>query len=115
MTQCDPGDVVLVRFPFTDLTTTKQRPTIVSSPSQFVGRYGDVLVMALTSRPQAETKLRLEHWTQAGLPKPTWIKPLIATVSSDIVIRRLGALAKEDWPRVHAALQLLVAQPFLPR
>lgn len=35
MTTCEPGAVVLVRFPFTDLSTTKKRPALIVSPVTF--------------------------------------------------------------------------------
>lgn len=113
MTPCSPGDVVLVRFPFTDLETSKKRPAVVLSPTEYTSRYGDVVLLALTSQPQAEDQLRLTEWQHAGLPKPTWFKPLLATVSGDIIVRRLGAIAQNDRPRAANALKLLVADDFL--
>lgn len=114
MTACDPGDVVLVRFPFTDLATSKKRPALVLSPSEYARRYGDVVLLALTSQPQPEEELSLAEWRYAGLPKPTWVKPLIATVAANIIVRRLGAIAQDDWPRAVKAIKLLVASDFLP-
>jgi mRNA interferase MazF len=46
------GDIVLVPVPFTDLTTTRQRPVIVLSNDAY-HRYGDdMLVVAMTSNPK---------------------------------------------------------------
>ena len=42
-----PGDVVLVRLPFTDLTSSKKRPALVLSPPQFSTQHGDIVVLAL--------------------------------------------------------------------
>ncbi len=52
------GDVVLVPFPFTDLSTTKQRPALVVSSDQFNATRNDVLVAAITSQ-KAPLLLRL--------------------------------------------------------
>src|SRR5947209_2264626 len=71
MTRYDPGDVVLVRFPFTDLSSSKKRPALVLNPSKFTANHGDVVVLALTSQPQGDKSLQLRHWQKAGLPKPT--------------------------------------------
>jgi mRNA interferase MazF len=49
MTPCRQGDVVLLPFPFTDLTTTKQRPAVVISSEAFNARQRDVVVLAITS------------------------------------------------------------------
>jgi mRNA interferase MazF len=44
------GDVVLVSFPFTDLTSTKKRPAVVVSPDTFNARNEDVVLVAVTSQ-----------------------------------------------------------------
>ena len=61
MIPCESGDVVLVRFPFTDLATSKKRPALVLNPEEYFFRHGDIVVLALTSREQDE-ELRLQHW-----------------------------------------------------
>ena len=108
-----PGEVVLVRFPFTDLATTKKRPALVVSPVEYGPRYHDVVVLAMTSKPQPEDELRLQNWQNAGLPKPTWLKPLIATLATDVVERSLGKLADEDWPCAVKAVECLIAPQFV--
>ncbi|MHC5057728.1 MAG: type II toxin-antitoxin system PemK/MazF family toxin [Planctomycetota bacterium] len=111
-THSEPGDVVLLRFPFTDLASTKKRPALVVSPARFTESRGDIVVLALTSRPQRDDALRLADWQAVGLPKPTWIKPLIATLNAGLVVRRIGGLAEGDLPRVSVALRTLVADRF---
>lgn len=71
MTLYSPGAIVLVRFPFTLLHTAKKRPAVVISPAQYFQRYGDLVVLALTSRTQPEPFLALRHWQPAGLLGPT--------------------------------------------
>ncbi len=108
MTTCNPGDVVLVRYPFTDLAATKQRPAVVLSSPAYQRIHNDVAVIALTSQPQSDDQLQLQQWEQAGLPKPTWLKPLIATISAQIVERKLGALTEIDQRRVSTALRVII-------
>ncbi len=113
MTACNPGDVILVRFPFTDLAASKKRPALVLSPPEYSAMHGDLVVLALTSQPQSSDALRLDGWKDAGLPKPTWLKPIVATLSSRVVDRRIGILAECDIPRATAALRLAISQRFL--
>lgn len=114
MIACESGDVVLVRFPFTDLASTKQRPALVVSPVPFSAAHGDVVVLALTSQDQHDTQLSLDLWEESGLLKPTWIKPVIGTLSEELVVRRLGHISKPDGPKVIHAMKLLIASRFLP-
>src|SRR6266545_4447782 len=111
MIPCNPGDVVLLPFPFTSLTSSKKRPAVVLSPSEYQGKYGDVVLMALTSQTQPDGFL-LQKWHEAGLPKPTWVKPVIGTFASSIIDKRLGCLSPDDWISVRYALAQVVAPPF---
>ena len=68
MTEFEAGVIVLVRFPFTDLSSTKKRPAIIISPGSYAQRLGDVVVLALTSQDQNDSSLLLTQWSGSGLP-----------------------------------------------
>jgi mRNA interferase MazF len=112
MTRYRPGAVVLVRFPFSDLLTAKKRPAIVISPSEYSERYGDVAVLGLTSRPQQEQLLSLQHWHTAGLLGPTWIKPTVFTLTDSIIDQQIGVLHRQDSLRIPKVLSLLIAADY---
>jgi mRNA-degrading endonuclease toxin of MazEF toxin-antitoxin module len=114
MTLYSPGAIVLVRFPFTLLHTAKKRPAVVINPPQYSRRYGDLLVLALTSRSQPEPFLSLRHWQRAGLLGPTWIKPSLFTLAESIIDRQIGDLHPEDAFRIPQALALLLDHHYLP-
>ena len=107
MTPFNPGDVLLIRFPFTDLSSSKKRPAVAISTADFALKYGDMVVLALTSRPQ-EDAFRLEDWREAGLLKPTWVKPLIGTISLSLAEASLGTLSSRDKQRVISMLDAIV-------
>lgn len=113
MTECETGDIVLVWFPFTDLATTKKRPAVVLSPRAYADRLGDIVLMPLTSQIEQDASLALSHWKASGLAKPTWVKPIIGTISMRLIERRLGRLTDADEPCVHAALATLLADRWI--
>ena len=45
----EPGDIVLVPFPFTDLTSSKSRPAFVISDGRYYASSRDVIVLGVTS------------------------------------------------------------------
>ena len=57
---CDPGTVVLMRFPFTNLETHKKRPAVIVSRAIYAEQYGDIVIVPLTSVDQQDDALRLE-------------------------------------------------------
>jgi mRNA interferase MazF len=114
MTRYSPGDIVLVRFPFTDLTTTKKRPALVISPREYCESYGDVVIVALTGRDQKDEDLKLTDWSSAGLLKDTWIKPATATINENVIDKKLGTLNADDIPKVSYAIRRLIDRRFLP-
>ncbi len=104
----EPGDVVLVVFPFTDTLTEKKRPALIISPTKYSKRHHDVVIIALTSQAQTDNELQLQHWQEAGLQSPTWIKPLITTIELKLVERKLGKISAEDWPKVSLVVRRLI-------
>ena len=66
------GDVVLVSFPFTGLTSTKRRPAVVDSSDTFNARNEDVVLAAVTSqitRDVATVLLRQRDVVDGVLPR----------------------------------------------
>mgnify|MGYP001603219410 CR=1 FL=1 len=100
MTSYDQGDVVLIPFPFTDLSTFKQRPALVISGSEFNRRRQDIVVAAITSQVPASlpvTDYRLEgaDLKTGGLPKASIVKlGKIVTLDQRLIRKRLGTLPK---------------------
>ena len=48
------GSVVLIRYPFTDLTAAKVRPALVLTPDHLLPRLADVLCLFISSAMPAE-------------------------------------------------------------
>jgi len=93
------GDVVLVRFPLSDQSTTKKRPDVVVSSTSYHRDRADLILMAVTSQIRSTRRsgdVLIEAWKEAGLLKPSIVKPVLATVQRDRVLRRLGRLGKAD-------------------
>ncbi len=101
------GDVILVPFFFTDQNGSNQRPAVIVSSSPCdAGRPG-VVIVAVTSRtrPGSEgTEVAIARWREAGLLKPSVVKPIFATIEQGLVRRRLGRLEENDRQRLGDAL-----------
>jgi hypothetical protein len=72
------GDVVLVPFPFSDLSTTKVRPAVVVSSALYHSTEPDILPAALTSQVTAATgpfDYLLQDWRSANLRFPSRAYP----------------------------------------
>jgi len=95
-TSFSQGDVVLVPFPFTDLSAIKQRPALVLSPERLNKVHSDLVVAAITSQVPAapgedEILLSGSELKRAGLPKPSIIKlGKIFTIHQGLIRKKLG-------------------------
>ena len=106
MTTFSKWDIVLVPFPFTDLSSTKKRPALVVSPDAY--NAGEDLVLAfLTSNlgnPKQVGDLELTYWKESGLPLPTKLRMKFATVSQAIILKRLGEISQQERSRISKQL-----------
>ena len=105
------GDVILVPFPFTDQSTTKQRPAIVISSSRYNTERPDLILLAVTSqvRPSlAFGEALVADWQTAGLIKPSVFKPVITTIEQALVIKRLGKVSTNDETALRTVIERIV-------
>jgi mRNA interferase MazF len=106
------GDVVLVPFPFADQSASKKRPAVVISADSYNQRRPDVIVMAVTSQilqpAGALGEVLIAGWQDAGLPKASLIKPVLATIEQGLIIRKLGALQGDDVQSLRSSLRQIL-------
>jgi mRNA interferase MazF len=104
------GDVVLVPFPFTDLSAIKQRPALVISPDRLNEARPDLVVLAITSQiPTAlgedEMQLSDAELSACGLPKASIVKlGKIFTIHQGLIRKRLGNLSQGSLKRIQQRL-----------
>jgi len=95
MTNFNTGDIILVPFPFTNHKTNKKRPAVVISSLLYNTERPDLIIMAITSqfKPTPVIGEAIIHdWQDAGLLKPSVIKPVITTIEKNLVLKLMGKL-----------------------
>lgn len=98
MTTYRKWDIILVPFPFTDLSNTKKRPALIISPNDYNSEK-DFVIVFITSRMIDTEKWGnyiIKEWSKAGLPKPSMIKMKFATIDKMMTIKKLGSLQQID-------------------
>lgn len=92
------GDIVLVSFPFTDLSSSKRRPALVVSPDSFNEQGQDVVLVAITSQEPDDNAVTIHErdCVDGELPKQSFVKlAKLFTVHSTLVLRKICALRGE--------------------
>jgi mRNA-degrading endonuclease toxin of MazEF toxin-antitoxin module len=102
MTPIEPGNVVLVPFPFTDQTTAKQRPAVVLSSHTYNTAHRDLILAPITGRFSGSDEVVLTDWQKAGLAKASAVKPLLASFEATLIRRKLGRLTQPDLAAVRS-------------
>src|SRR5437764_5718024 len=89
------NEVVLVRYPFSNLSGSKVRPAIVVN-APHVSQ--DVVIVPLTSKVSSllSGEFVLTDWKAAGLNVPTAVKRGLSTVHQGVAIKSVGKLAAAD-------------------
>ena len=71
------GDIVVIHFPFTDLTDTKKRPALVIS-NEMVNQTGDYLLVQITSKAKNDNLtlpiLTMDFSNNKPLPLTSYIR-----------------------------------------
>lgn len=113
MIRYNPGDVILIPFPFTDFSTFKQRPAVVLSSSRFNRRSSDVIIAAISSH-LSETntydyRLNSAEQKTAGLPQQSVIKlGKIVTIDQRLIRKCIGNIPRERMKAIFAKLFMIL-------
>ena len=105
MQNYQPGEVLLLSFPFVEAAGSKRRPTLalVDTGDE------DIIVARITSQiVPTDFDIELVEWQRAGLLLRSYVRVhKVATLEKRLVDRRLGTLTPNDWAKVGAKIQQL--------
>ena len=86
------GEVVVIPFPFSDLSGSKRRPAVVIADLEG----DDILLCQITSqtaRDRHAIPLRLNDFATGSLPIDSYIRPArIFTADKNIIVRKAGRI-----------------------
>jgi len=103
------GDIVLITFPFTDLSGTKLRPAVVLADTSL-----DLTVCFITTQLgfQEKTDILLQPSQTNGLRRQSLIRPSkIATLDKSLAKGLLGRLSQAEIGQLNTNLKLLFQIP----
>ena len=107
---CDPWDVVVVPFTFTDSPASKRRPALVLSSREFNHGSGHSLMAQITKAKQSSWPgdFRIQN-VEAGLPEECIVRMKLFTIDNRLMQKRIGRLSETDWEQVSSGLRQLLA------
>jgi mRNA interferase MazF len=108
------GEVVLVPFPFSDLSQSKVRPAVCLADA---GR-GDWILCQVTSNPYGDPAaviLQPSDFASGGLLIVSYARPgKLFTAHSGLLARSVGVLTQATFERVLSAVMALLQPPASP-
>ena len=100
------GDIVLLKFPFTDVKTYKRRPALIINEFDD----GDIIVCRITSQIyKTRYDLYLDNWEKSGLKLPSVIRVhKIATLEKNMVELIMGQIDYQTIEKVRRIVKKLI-------
>ena len=87
------GDLLLIPYPFTDLSAAKRRPVLaLTGPDT----YGDFIALPVTSRLQKENSIALASvdLIRGNVPVQSWIRiDRIVTLNASLIVKTIGTVS----------------------
>ncbi|TEB04757.1 PemK-like protein [Pelotomaculum schinkii] len=107
MTSFNPGDVVLVPFPFSDLSGVKKRPALLLAVAN---KLQEMVCLMLTSLPGKGVLCHsVASWKAAGLLKHTTARlHRIFTIDRALALGKLGKIDDEEYMEILAKVVTLL-------
>ena len=94
------GVIVLVRFPFSDLSQTKLRPAVVLADAG----HGDRILCQVTSKPYGDARaIKLEdaNFASGSLRVTSYARPAkLFTANRDLIVAQVATLNQESFTQI---------------
>jgi len=98
------GDIVIVPFPFSNLTRIRQRPVLVLSKSVYLKECDDVITCGITSNlKDSKYSVLIDNsdLIEGNIPVQSRIKvDKLFTLEQGIIIKKVGRINKETLNKV---------------
>lgn len=100
-----PGEVLLLKFPFSSGEDAKHRPALLLLD---VGDDDIVVARITTHISRSAFDVGINNWKEAGLKAPSGVRlHKLATLEKSLVDRKRGRLVPADWILVQSKLKEL--------
>lgn len=110
----DPASIVVVEFPFSDLSGSKLRPAVVLCDT---GR-GDWLLCQITSNPHSDpdaVKMTPASLAKGALSSLSYARPTkLFTANQTLMVKRVAILAEEPFSQILSAIVHALQQVMPP-
>ncbi len=114
MARFNQFDVIVVPFPYSDLSKSKNRPALIlSGTDNFDGKIGHSICAMITSAKNKSWPLDIEitDLNACGLPAQSVVRMKLFTIDHQIIRGKIGELSSND--RVIVTKNLKSAIPLL--
>lgn len=105
-------EIVLVPFPYSDLSSSKRRPVLIISNDSYNKSYSDILVVVITSnlfKDDYSAELHNDDLELGMLPEPSIIKcHKLFTIDQSQVLKRFSIVKEKKFDEVIVLLNKLV-------
>jgi len=93
-------DIVLVPFPYSDLSGSKKRPAIIISNDKLQGK--DIICCLVTSHsPNNGILIEDNSFEDGNLPFKSWVKPYrIFTIEKEYILKKLAKVRKDYYKKI---------------
>ena len=105
------GDIILIKFPFTDLSTTKVRPALVVSSDKYNIKGEDAIFMCISSniKNKQDNDLLIKSsdkgFTSTGLKQASlFCTGKIVILKKSLAIRKLGEIEADTLSKINCML-----------
>ena len=107
---CEPGAVVVVPFPFSDLPLAKPRPALTLSPAAANAKTGQTLMAMITSASCSRwpNDVEITDLARAGLRQASMVRWKLFTIDNRLIARVAGALSGADRQAAAEAARRLI-------